>query len=374
MRAAREAATGPSEVTVVASGGGQTQEALLRVIVEQPPPPPALKLDLPSALELKAGGKATLLVGVQRQHFTGPVAVHFEGVPRGVALKDVAVAADRMSADAPLEATADAQLGTAEVRVIATGGGAREVAHVRLTIKAAEVAKPARAPAVEPGLGLVLPQRVELEPGKTRLVEVRVLPTGTATLTTEPTVTLTPPPASKVTFAAWSASDVKADPGSYTRGYTVRAAPDAPAGEALVRVRAAAGGHSTEGTFKVTIRKPPAEPLPPPAPELQLVLPERVAVEPGRTAFVEVRVLPKGAAALAAEPSVTLTPPPGAKIQLTPWSASDFKAAPGSSTRGYTLRVAADAPPGEVEIRVRATAAGRSVEGTFKITVRKPSS
>jgi uncharacterized membrane protein len=242
------------------------------------------------------------------------------------------------------------------VRVIATGGGVKAEAGIRLTVKPASPA---------PVLALELPDKVVIEPGRTVVVEVCVLQKGVA-LTAEPAVTVTSPDG-RLKLTPWMASDFKPGATSFRRAYALRVVPDALPGEITVRVRASVDDRTAERPLKVTIPQPATKP----APELQLVLPEGVAVEAGRTVQVEVRVRPRGAAALTAEPSLTFTLPEGLKV--APWLASDFKADPSSSTRGYALRAAADAAVGEMTIRVRAEAAGRSVEGAFKITVRKSS-
>src|SRR5262249_43938399 len=99
-----------------------------------------LRLTLPQTVRLAAGRSVPVPIEVTRGGFTGPVSIHFAGLPAGVSLPDLTIPAGRSQAEARAVARPDAAVATVPVRMVARAGSWQGEAEIRLQV----AAKPAR--------------------------------------------------------------------------------------------------------------------------------------------------------------------------------------------------------------------------------------
>ena len=125
-----------------------------------------------------------------------------------------------------------------------------------VTVKPPPKTEPKPAPIAEPRFFVSLPDKVMIEPGQVKYVEVRINIKGK--LASVPTIGLEIPAREQLTCKLWTVSDFTKNPAAYWQGYTLQAAADAPAGKHNIRVTVTANGKKWERTFPVTV-KPPAK-------------------------------------------------------------------------------------------------------------------
>ena len=127
------------KVTVTASGGGMNPEATFKVSVKKGADiAKKLTLKAPANTCVKQGETATINVDITRDKFNDPVELKFAGLPEGVSImeNDLTVSKDATSAKLTLKAAADAKVvDDHNVTVTATGGGMRQEATFKVTVK-----------------------------------------------------------------------------------------------------------------------------------------------------------------------------------------------------------------------------------------------
>ena len=120
-------------------------------------------------------------------------------------------------------------------------------------------------------------------------------------------------------FASLWTSSPASDRKKHAVGFALRAEEGASEGKYQVRVTARLGDSTADGTFEVTVKRlvRPTEPTPPP-PELTISGPAGLALEPGGSAYAEVRVLRRDGGELSKAPDVTLAIPEGSGLRADP--------------------------------------------------------
>lgn len=358
-----------------------------------PKPESSFVLLVPPALTLTVDQNAVLPLRVKRIHFPDPIQITFAGLPKGITIPEVTFSEDQSEGRANSSVAADAVPGTHEIHVLAHSGSMKDESTLKITIVGAEKKterKPEKKPpqSSEPSLplqpmplptpkpdlklSLVTPQRPTLRAGQSRYVEIKVTAENGSPFSAEPVVALASPPESKLTSAVWTIFDSKNNRAACTVGFAIRAASDAPPGEQKMRVRASAGKAKTEHTFAFLVepleRKP--KPAARPAPVLQLVLPDGVALAAGQTKYVAVQVKTGDDSPLSAEPKVTLETPPKARVRAVPWTCS-FKTGQSTCTVGLAVTAEVGGSAGDYGARVRAISGRGEAERTLKLTVHE---
>ena len=127
------------KVTVRASGGGMKPEATFKVTVKKGvDTAKKMTLKAPANTSVKQGETATINVDITRDKFNDPVELKFAGLPEGVIVmeNDLTISKDATSAKLTLKADADAKVvDDYNVTVTATGGGLRQEATFKVTVK-----------------------------------------------------------------------------------------------------------------------------------------------------------------------------------------------------------------------------------------------
>ncbi len=127
VSAAADAAVGSEEITFKAEGpargGSVTQvEATTRLTVRRTlPPPAALRMSVSPEVAIDPSGKNRCGVLIARDNFTGPVMLELDGLPPGVKATGLTVPADTTRIEIELLAAPEAQPGSTNVSVKATG-------------------------------------------------------------------------------------------------------------------------------------------------------------------------------------------------------------------------------------------------------------
>ncbi len=99
-------------------GNQQAASAAFTIRVQAPPPLLTIKVE-PPAVTLNPGGKLKVKVMIERQHFTGPVAVTIEGLPAKVSAPAVTIPAEQSATEVELTAAADAEAAKSDATVTA---------------------------------------------------------------------------------------------------------------------------------------------------------------------------------------------------------------------------------------------------------------
>ena len=126
VSAAADAAVGSEEITFKADGpardGSPRAEATTRLTVRRTlPPPTALRMSVSPEVTIDPSGKNRCGVLIARDNFTGPVMLELEGLPPGVKATGLTVPADTTRIEIELAAAPEAQPGSTNVSVKATG-------------------------------------------------------------------------------------------------------------------------------------------------------------------------------------------------------------------------------------------------------------
>ena len=377
----------------------------------EPKPAGSFALLAPPALMLRVDDNVAFPLRVKRFDCPDAISIHFENLPKGITAPDVMLSKGQSENNAILFAAADAQQGSHEIRIVAASGPTKDDSTIKIIVTSPETrsqiktekgpvtspetkaenntepkleipvepkleVKPEMKPGTKPspGLRLVSPVRVALHPGQSKYVEVLAMMESGEPLPAEPTVTLVSLPESKLTNQVWSISDFKSNPSSYTVGFVVKAASDAPAGEQKVTVRAAADKARTEHVLHFLVR--PLERKPNPgariAPVLQLVLPASIEVSVGKTKYIEVQVKTEDGSPLPGEPQVAMEASPGSRLRSSPWSSS-YKAGQSACTVGLVVTADPGGSVGDRDVRLRALVGNEKAERTLSVTVKTSS-
>ena len=91
-------------------------------------------LELPGEVRVRAGETTKLRVRVDRDGGSGPAALRFAGIPRGVSVDGLAIPADVQETEVVVSAAPDAPPSVADVGVSAEVGDRRAEARVRLSV------------------------------------------------------------------------------------------------------------------------------------------------------------------------------------------------------------------------------------------------
>jgi hypothetical protein len=127
VSAAADAAVGSEEIKFKAegpaSGGSPRQaEATTRLTVRKTLPPPAgLRMSVSPEVAIDPSGKNRCGVLIARDNFTGPVTLELEGLPPGVTATGLMIPADSTRIEIELAAAPEAEAGSTNVSVKATG-------------------------------------------------------------------------------------------------------------------------------------------------------------------------------------------------------------------------------------------------------------
>jgi uncharacterized protein (TIGR03000 family) len=342
---------------------------------EKIPLPPIIRtgsftLTLSTPIKLKPGQVKRLDVTLHRDHFPQPVRVRVSSAPEGVSAAPVTLASGESTANLLLKADKDTEPGTYEVRIQAKSGTLSREAELRLTIE---------KPAPPPRLSLKVPAMLELRAGDKKTLPLSIR---------------------RENFAGPIRVSFKGQPKDVTianatiaanqdeANIEVVAAQDAKASQEI-EVVADGPGIEAATRFKLIVQPavavkppvsepaPPSKPAPPSAPVstpagLELQVPPRVSLPPGRSRQVEVTVKPKGAATFAdTEPDVRLEIPAASKLASEVWSVGSNNEHT-SFAKVFVLRAAADAVPGQYTITVHARAGKYETQGTLLVGVEKP--
>jgi uncharacterized protein (TIGR03000 family) len=191
-----------------------------------------------------------------------------------------------------------------------------------------------------------------------------------------------------------SAPDMKLSEGQSDSNAILFASADAPQGIHEIRIAAASGTRKDTSTIKITVARPettneikaenkaatppvskletksepesgptierPTEAKPEAkqemktSPALRLVSPDRIALCPGQSKYVEIEATTQSGGPLPAEPTVTFVSSPESKLRSTVWTVSNFKNNPCVYKVGFVVKAASDAPAGEQKVRVLA--------------------
>jgi uncharacterized protein (TIGR03000 family) len=103
-------------------------------VPEVPSPKATLALLIPETLTLSPGATKLLPIKVVRTHCEGPVNVAFEGVPPGVELRNVTVAADKQKVYLLAAASARMEAKECEVKAIGVIGSVRQETSFQIKI------------------------------------------------------------------------------------------------------------------------------------------------------------------------------------------------------------------------------------------------
>jgi uncharacterized protein (TIGR03000 family) len=123
--------------------GGQTVEVDLRTpdrparLPVRPAPlavAPARTLEMPAVIRLTPGQKQMIVIRIPRDRFEGPVTVKVQGLPPGVLIPGVTVAAEEKAAQLEVTAGSDTEGTEQEVRFVATGGQVTAESTVRIIV------------------------------------------------------------------------------------------------------------------------------------------------------------------------------------------------------------------------------------------------
>jgi uncharacterized protein (TIGR03000 family) len=332
VAADKTATPGPSTVKVQAAGASLTKEVALELTVEKAPTP-VLSLDAPSAVEVTAGGKKVIRVRAGRENFGGPVTVRFEGLPAGVTVPNVTIAADGKETTAEIAAGPDTAEGSKAVRVVGTAEQVEGTATMTVAVKRpAPPPEPKREPKLEPKV------ETKIEPKHEPAPESKPEPRTEAKPQPQPETKAEAKPETKV----GPRPETKIEP---RREPTPESKPE-PRTEAKPEPKAEAG-------------------------ELELILPDEVVLQPGEVKFAEIRVKAKGRTSFETDPDVKLEGPADDPVKCETWSASS-KSNPACYVRGYAVKAPADAPEKDREVKVLVDAGGLKAAGRLKVSVRKP--
>lgn len=380
-----------------------------------PKPAGSFTLLAPPALMLSADQHRIVPLRVKRVHFPAAIGIRFEDLPRGITIPEMKLSEGQSEGHAMLFAAADAPPGTHEIRVAAASGALKDVATIKVTIAKPEIkseSKPEKKSTAPPTtkvedkpeaksektvstkveatpvapldtkprntpsqrLHVLSPSRIVLHPGQAEYIEVKAVMEGQQPLPAEPSITLDASPESSLTCEMWTAFDFKAKQPDRIVGFALKASADSEPREQHVRVAVTAGTLKSERTITVRIqpqeRKPAAKPEP--VVPLQLVMPSRVELSRGKTAYFEIRVQTTDGSPLAEMPSVMLASPSDAGLRLEPWTSS-FKSGDAVCMIGVAVTAETTTAAGDREARLRIVAGRSSVEQALKVSV-KPSS
>jgi hypothetical protein len=132
---AEEFATGgPRKLNVIAESRGLRAESPVDLTVN--PQPEEIRLSAPSEIAVARGGNNTLKLVVARDHYVGPIKVRCEDETDGLESSPVTIEPNDSDAEFRFNARSDATPGLRKVRLIATGGSARAIVPVELTVEA----------------------------------------------------------------------------------------------------------------------------------------------------------------------------------------------------------------------------------------------
>lgn len=383
---------------------GKTSTFDLRKALEaatMPAPAPSIALETPRVVTLAEGQSTALRVHVTRTNYDGPVVLHLAGLPEGVTAADATIGSGSDEAVLTLKAST----GLADSARDAVVDGVGEQASTRATVKIAikttrplEIAFPrvdtkpsSPTPAIrteapsppqnqhlvqpvrpaEAGLDLSLdPRELVLVPGESRAVHVRVRRKDSEPFDHPPEFMFDEIPTGAIQITPWAAA-MTPDQKLYTKDYAIRVSGNASDGERTLRILAKTAERIASGALKVTVNKAPA-PLPPqpvPEPELEVTrTPAELTLAPGETGMVVLQVRPLGGLSLTGSPSIRLEDTEASPVTFMAWS-SNLAADLSVYSKEYAVRVAADAPLGERQIRILARGNARQAETTIKVTI-----
>ena len=93
-------------------------------------------MGMPESLELEAGRSLSIPIRVDRGGRDGPLAIHFEGLPAGVTMPDLTIAAGRAQAEAVIRARLDAAAAIVPVVMDIRAGWAHARVPLQLRVRA----------------------------------------------------------------------------------------------------------------------------------------------------------------------------------------------------------------------------------------------
>lgn len=193
-RASDSAAAGSYRIKVEASAGDLREQTTFSLTVEKTKT--AVRLAVPDSVIVAPGGKTPVQVTVEGARMDRSFQVNFGDLPRGVKITGLTI-----QVQATVEASGDAEQGKKNIKVQAQSGAARTDATLAVDVrkplevpitpskepvhkpetphndipKPPEVVKKPDPPAPEgASLKLALPEVLELKPGESRLLPVRV--------------------------------------------------------------------------------------------------------------------------------------------------------------------------------------------------------
>ncbi len=102
----------------------------------RPVPTPDVHIGMPASLELEAGRSLSIPIRVDRGGRDGPLAIHFEGLPAGVTMPDLTIAAGRAQGEALIQARLDASSATVPVVMSIRAGSAHARVPLQLRVRA----------------------------------------------------------------------------------------------------------------------------------------------------------------------------------------------------------------------------------------------
>lgn len=149
VKAAEDMAAGTHSLTVWgrAQAGKDVQDDHGTIELTAEPLPAQLRLSVPAEVAVYQGGKAPFQIKLARHHFTGPVKLRFQGLPKSIVLPETAVEADRSDAAFTVQAPAPESSKPGEWPVMLIGtqqggeGKARAVASFNLRVRSVPTLK-----------------------------------------------------------------------------------------------------------------------------------------------------------------------------------------------------------------------------------------
>jgi serine/threonine protein kinase/tetratricopeptide (TPR) repeat protein len=234
VAAARNAGSLDVELKIVAKAGGVTKEATVPLTVEKASG--SLQLQPPAQVKVRAGGKATFEVRLQRNGVEGAVGLTTTGkLPSGVSVTWTKAGPDPDVRKAEVTAEKDAPPGEYRVGLLASAGGTEVPGELRLVVgKAAS-------------LRLDVPKMLFVEAGDTAPLKFRVVRDG---VEGEAVVRLSTP----TDDLKLKDVTITVPAGESEGGTEVAASEKAKEGKATVQLLAKAGPFEDSATLEVTVR------------------------------------------------------------------------------------------------------------------------
>jgi uncharacterized protein (TIGR03000 family) len=338
LSAEKDVVAGSHSMKLLAVAGTLRKEVALRLAVENPSARISLQ-PLPP-LKLKPGDKANLNLQLKREFMTGPVEVTVKA-PDKVTIGKATIAADKSSAQVPVEIARDAAAGTNKVTLQLASGTFKGESTFDLIVE---------LPPPPAKFTLDLPPALTLKPGEKKTLTVKA---KRENLTLPIALDFKGAPA-KVKLDAKSIIPGNKD----SVDVAVEAAADAAPGTSKVTVSATAGTLAQEGTFNLVIDKPP-----PPAGSFKLEPSnDLIVLTPGGTTTVVVKIKRDNFV----EPvEVTVKDLP-AKVQT---NAPSFRILGNQDTARVVLAVDKEAPAGKGKIQIIAKAGAAQEVTTLQVEV-----